>query len=155
MANNELLDKVMDQIESHRDRWDQGYWRTPEAEVADQDGRPYLPVDCHTSFCFAGWACQLGPQKAVWYNNSLLYADEHDLADDFDRVRWLRDDIEVIWPSYRARRLLGLDHQQAETLFATDMSIWDLKYYVSQIKAGATADETDRNWPGDQTIEED
>lgn len=48
--NVPLLRKVMEHIEAHPDEHDQSYWakRTP----------------CGTTFCFAGWAVQLGDPTA-------------------------------------------------------------------------------------------
>lgn len=138
MANNELLDAVMNKIESEPYNWDQDVWRTDGKVETDSEGRTYQPVDCGTSFCFAGWACQLGPEPTVWFDTMCLYANE---SDNFEMVRERKEGGQkTVGPEARAQRLLDLDADQADLLFASGAGMEELKYYVAQIKDGVAGD---------------
>lgn len=52
MFNRELADRIIEQIETHPEQWDQDVWRITKPE-------------CGTVCCVAGWACELSD---MWPN---------------------------------------------------------------------------------------
>lgn len=141
MANIELLDKVLNHIQAQPYTWDQDVWRTFgndtnfKTVTDDNKSKDVLAVDCGTSFCFAGWACQLSNEPAEWHSKTTLYANEADIEQHGDEVD-TAGGFKVIEPGYRAQRLLGLDNDQAEAMFAEGRTMEELENYIEQIKAG-------------------
>lgn len=147
MANNELLDKVMNKINEDPVHWNQSVWRTYglsddllKAIGEGYDAVHILEVDCGTSFCFAGWAIQLSGEKVQWYDTDSLYANEedHDIIADIAHDEFGNYIVDA---EYRAERLLGIDSHTSGWLFNGGNTKEDLAYYVNQIKAGKTGDD--------------
>lgn len=70
MANDQLFIDVLAQIEREPERWDQSLWR-------------FIDPACGTSFCMAGWTCELSGVK--WSNYDGGVAD-HSKLNDGERV---------------------------------------------------------------------
>ena len=126
--NTDLLDLVYKTIEADQSHWDQNHWRTGDDPTVTVNGQRELQVTCGTSFCFAGWAVQLGSEhKPRWANVVFLRADpEDDRADVVPGAIIAVDD--------RARRLLGLTAFQAASLFSGGNNLNDLKARIDRIK---------------------
>jgi hypothetical protein len=66
--NRELADRIIEQIETHPEQWDQGNWSTFSSE-------------CGTVCCVAGWACELsGIQTIPWSGVTTLEGRIKDTA---------------------------------------------------------------------------
>jgi len=121
--NVELLRLTLKQIEAEPHAWDQTNWRTQNP-------------GCGTVMCFAGWAVTLAGGN--WYSSaadahrSWLFAEEGD--DRGDLMAFTRG--VVIGARWRARRVLGLDGDQADRLFAHDNTLADLNRIVDELCAG-------------------
>ena len=132
--NAELLDAVIEQISKDKKHWDQGSWRdepisADQPDLVTERGKKVLPITCGTSFCFAGWAVQIGSEtKPKWANTYALWANSHDNLADIENG--------TITASDRARRLLGLTIEQAGALFSGSNSLREIKTYVRRIKSG-------------------
>lgn len=106
--NVELLDRTLAHIEAHPEEWDQGAWR------------------CETGLCFAGTAAVLSGAK--WLH-PLGHQQDH-----WVRGRGSQQSEPAAW---RAQRLLGLDEDQADELFAAHNTLDDLRRIVADLKAAA------------------
>jgi hypothetical protein len=125
-----LIDKVMEVIETDPDHWKQRSWRhdgdfSPERVKDQESGENVLVTSCNTSFCFAGWACQLEGAKWVTVAHVLLEPGENDGTSDYPGA---------ISASQRATRLLGLTRYEAEDLFAPGNSLGQVRDIVAGIK---------------------
>lgn len=106
--NIELLDQTMAHIEAHPREWHQRHWR------------------CGTGMCFAGHAATLAGGQ--WVTG----------PDDFMSEYLAGDSVgDVEWAPVRAARLLGLDEDQSDYLFAGSNTIEDLRRIVAELKAEA------------------
>lgn len=107
VPNQHLILWVLDAIDANPDRWDQTVYRETN-------------TGCGTSFCFAGWACELS--GGLWIGNGyFLVPDEYD---DPKQILWTvfrRDGVSHrvrgIACSDRARRLCGLTPAQQHSIF--------------------------------------
>ncbi len=98
--------------------WDQRFWR------GQADG------GCGTAMCFAGWVCQINGgrwlEDACATNGDRLVPE----ADDDPRDMYGPDGIMA---GDRAQRLLGLNHEQADVLFAPENDLDDLRDQVAYL----------------------
>lgn len=98
--NRELLVQTLAQVLLHPEQHDQAWWRR---------------INCNTTMCFGGWACQLaGGQWATVGNltDTLIATD-----DDLKRNVYTFEGVRVVDASTRAQRVLGLTEEQADELF--------------------------------------
>lgn len=106
--NAVLLRKVLQQIETHPETWDQRTWR------------------CGTAMCFAGWTAQLAGGR--WIGDTpLLHAEECEPSHD------ALDGTNAVHPYPRAARLLGLTTDQADALFAGDLDLDGIRHQVAEL----------------------
>ena len=142
MANIELLDLVMKTIEKDPIHWYQGDWRV---QVTDNGIRSWIPSpivrrgkqqvykpDCHTAFCFAGWACELSGEPTDWSGSSSLWANEYDFPGETPDPEVLK--MRRVSVSQRAQRVLDLDPWEARTLFNGTNTLIDLRRKIAAIK---------------------
>lgn len=111
--NVELLDRVMAQIESDPDHWNQAFWAQRET----------YHTECGTAYCCAGWTVKLARPdlRFIWQG---LDADTVE-----DPATGLSGGVSDI-----ARRLLGLTVSEADQLFEGDNTLADLQRIVREIK---------------------
>lgn len=109
--NVDLLRQTMDEILAHPEQHNQSRWA--------------IQTDCGTAYCFAGWACKLSGLEAD-FANSNSYPWEAAAG-----ISHLLSDGTVI--AHEAARLLGLNEETADTLFAACNTTADLKHYVDEI----------------------
>lgn len=129
MINHDLLDKTLHAIETAEAfkaegltqdyGWNQASW-----------GRHYtenmvVAVGCHTSFCFAGWACHLAGEALVPRRTGRVVADMAVL--DHGMTYSIAD---------RAAELLGLNAVQAGDLFDAGNTLTDLREIVEDLHEG-------------------
>lgn len=128
-ANIHLLDLVVKTIESDLEHWDQLSWRTNTSRRVPVEGNVYeLPIECDTSFCFAGWAIQLGSEeRPQWASEGTLYVTSEEAKTN--------DGSLTISASERATNLLGLSGGTASRLFSANNTLPTIKRIVSEIKA--------------------
>lgn len=109
-----LLRQTLEQIETHPETWYQNAYR------------------CNTGMCFAGWAAELAGGK--WLSSpggavsDLLIAEPDDGEDAL-----YRGDVLSIDASARAKRVLGIDEDQAEDLFAAGNDLDELREIVTDL----------------------
>lgn len=115
MINVDLLDRTLAHVEAHPDEWNQ------------------LTYRCESGLCFAGWAAVLAGGRWVEPEkySSVLVAEEGD--PDEDRLHTSGS----VHAHDRAQRVLGLDGDTADDLFAAGNDIHDLRRIVAEIKATA------------------
>jgi hypothetical protein len=116
-----LLDEAIDQISmqavSPQGEWNQGEWR------------------CESGMCLAGWVAQLGGGKWAFPADSsysdLMVPDGDDSSDDIYDYSFMGN---LVHCENRARRLLGLDAEEAEEddkgnhgLFDGDNTLEDIR----------------------------
>ncbi len=113
--NAALLRKTLEHIEAHPETWKQDYWR------------------CESGLCFAGTACDLdGGEWALpgqgtnpgWAE--LLVAREGEPGDETWCVTPNR-----VHARTRAQQILGITEAEAETLFAPENTLDDLREHVA------------------------
>lgn len=105
------LEDTLAFIETHQEQWYQGCWGHQR--------------ECGATHCFAGWALVLaGDDDFDWPENPNL-----ELANMADGSL-IQDEAAMV---------LGLNEEQASTLFLGSNSISDLKRKISLIKLGLTA----------------
>lgn len=92
--NAELAYKVLDHIDAHPEQHYQQWWLRQS--------------ECGTQACFAGWACILSGDKPLMPSNP-------ELGDQFDDVELPDGSRDFV--SDRARRLLGIEEYDADSLF--------------------------------------
>lgn len=109
--NVELANRVLEHIQSHMTKWNQGDWgvKTP---------------DCGTAYCFGGWAVALtdGEGFFEWAKDEYI-----------PRKRYLLNITEV---RLRAMQLLGLNGDQADLLFSGGNDMDDIEVVLEGIKNG-------------------
>ena len=129
--NVELLQLVLKTIEADQSHWNQNYYcQVAGRRERNAKGQLFYPITCHTAFCFAGWAVQLGSQETpVWADSYYLFADQHDDPGDVCGG--------LIGASARAKNLLGLSYDQSESLFYAGNNINDLKEIVNRVIEGS------------------
>jgi hypothetical protein len=116
MANIELLDKIIAQIEAHPELWDQKTWARP----ADSG--------CGTAYCVAGWAAELtlpGPLK--------IHTGE--FTGDFTDANGVEHD----WRDY-GREALGLQYFQVDPLFSGANTLDRIKELRDALAANPNVD---------------
>lgn len=132
--NVDLLEKTYAYIEANPQHWNQGTWR------------------CKTGMCFAGWAASLaGGEWVVETNEGRhnlaggFYAAEDYLVpepgDEERDIRTIYLDSKTLRATHvqdRARRLLGLEHDEAEALFSGDNDLDNIRDEIDEIKASVT-----------------
>ena len=128
--NTELLNLVVKTIEADPAHWDQNYYRTvfgDERKTVDSyQGQLFRPVTCNTSFCFAGWAIQLGSVSTPhWVDSYYLLAEPSD-----DPAELMGG---IVSACARAQKLLGLTAEQAEDLFHATNSLGEIKTMVAKM----------------------
>jgi hypothetical protein len=106
----DLLDQVMDHIETHPEEWGQGAWV------------------CGTTACVGGRTCLLSGDMPVLYP---IGATGRMRADSVLTSDGVTCDI-----GYRAEKLLGLTSDQADRLFWGANTLDDVRSMVRQIKGG-------------------
>lgn len=116
MANNDLLQRTLAQIEAHPETWNQNRWARRTA--------------CGTAYCFAGTALALTypDMRPVYFNNSL--ATNEVVLNPGAEVR------EHVYVRDHAMRLLDLDDMDAGELFHEDNTLDDLRLMVADLIAG-------------------
>lgn len=127
--NIELLDLVLKTIETDRRHWCQRVWRTmiDSARLHRPGKVDEIQVTCGTSFCFAGWAVQLGSETTpVWLDTGYLEANEHD-----NPLHITGGTVSV---AARATRLLGIDYHSANALYDGGNSLPTIRRMVHEIK---------------------
>lgn len=126
--NVELLEEIMSYIEAHPQTWNQANWYVnvdPETgsqkhfwrieEVTEQNS-------CGTSFCFAGHVALREGFPAPPLENG---------------VEWEREVSDLTWGEsvdVFAEKVLGIDPEQAEALFAGENTMADLRNMVTALK---------------------
>ncbi len=112
--NTQLLQEVVDYIETHPEEWDQDSWANKGT--------------CGTTLCFAGTTALLDPQvEFIWMNRGEYSVAIDIVKDDGD---W--DEIEEY-----AQRRLGLTNREAYTLFHyTRTDLEQLKLTIKNIVNG-------------------
>lgn len=152
--------KVLDLIETHPDLHEQEAWAT----VVDEDGVPINRPDsvrtldqakelglgaCNTAGCFAGWTAALDGHTVgtvddlagVLIEESLALGMTVEMRQPFwstdPRDAYLHATGDTLDAENYARKALGLDHYQAETLFAGSNSRADIRRYLSDWTDGA------------------
>jgi hypothetical protein len=118
MANADLLQRTLAQIEAHPDAWNQHNWA--------------LRTDCGTSYCFAGWAVTLTHPTA-----RPVFIVGHPVAnaivlnpDTENAEEWQIADL--------AAHLLQLRTDEADELFDEDNTLDTLRDMVADLVAGAS-----------------
>lgn len=120
--NRPLLLRTVAHIRENPDTWNQALYR------AEDRG--------HMIGCFATWACQLA--GGIWYGLICLEAEP---ADEPRHV-YRSGGVGVIDVELRARRVLGLSHDQAADLFNPSNNLAYLEQAVRELCDG-TAPVTD------------
>lgn len=163
--NMELIEDILDTIKNDPKHWNQGAWVSdldgdpvaPDVLATDTEGRPFIPVDCGTAMCFAGWA--------VHKTGGLFLSDEYVLYDravdtDVDGESdvvgftvWVEDGEEPdgermvdvlgipVW--LRAKKLLGLTSGERLNLFDGNNGLEQIEEVVADIRDRATATTTE------------
>ncbi|MEV4093849.1 hypothetical protein [Streptosporangium saharense] len=111
--NTDLLRRTLEQIENHPETWCQADYR------------------CGSGMCFAGWTCQLA--GGTWAADSEAPLGECLIAEPDEEETFTHDDLLLISAHTRARRLLGLDEQQADELFYGRNTPADLRRMVTEL----------------------
>ncbi|MEU4577461.1 SGNH/GDSL hydrolase family protein [Nonomuraea sp. NPDC023979] len=117
-TNVVLLRQVLAHIEQHPKTWVQKEWR------------------CRTGMCFAGWAADLSGGRwatdADHWLSRYLTPEADDRPDDVVE----RDEIgSVVDVEDRAKRVLGLDMRQADSLFHGGNDLSDIRDAVTELAA--------------------
>ncbi|MET0426648.1 MAG: hypothetical protein ABW046_22465 [Actinoplanes sp.] len=110
MANIELLDKIITQIEEHPELWNQGVWAAP--------------TECGTAYCVAGWAASMTLAGPLELHGSMFI--------DADGVRH-------VWATYGAD-VLGITDSQADELFNGGNDLETIKEMRDALAANPGAD---------------
>lgn len=108
MANVELMERVLSQIESNLERWNQYVWREPQT------------TECGTAMCFAGWTAEIA--GIPWASDTPWTAEYMHVLMDGQRVG--------VWEA--AQKALGLDDDEANDLFDANNSIETLRMIVAR-----------------------
>lgn len=115
--NAPLLRQVLAHIEAHPESWHQDHWR------------------CSTGMCFAGWTAELSGGK--WADGPSSFLSAYlipEVGDDPDRVQVDGGlGFDVIAADDRARRLLGLDVDDAARLFEGGNRLGDIRRIVADL----------------------
>lgn len=109
--NLDLLRRVLRQIDSDPDRWNQYTW-----------GCRAAAPQCGTSYCVGGWACVLAKQSLVWDESQAYHVERDGKHCDIHDV---------------ARDLLGLTGLEADTLFDCHNKRGDIEHIAQRIAARA------------------
>lgn len=104
MANIELLDRIIAQIEAHPELWDQGTWARP--------------TECGTAYCVAGWVAELTLPLPLAIRNAVIDTEFVDFRDASGAGH--------DWDTY-GREALGLNGDQAEEMFASSNDLTRIK----------------------------
>ena len=116
MANIELLDEVMEVIETYPEDWDQDAW----------------VAQCGTAFCFAGHAAIRS--HPMWFLEIKEDPFNHEY---FYTQSMLDENREYAGPIKEvAQKALDIDWTFANQLFNADTSITALRRIVARIKSG-------------------
>lgn len=110
MPDFELMDRVLDQITNHPQRWDQATWRRPTGN------------ECGTAMCFAGWVADLS--GAEWYSNTA------------GSVEFSKVDVggEPVWVDEYATAVLGIKPWEAQHLYESSNTLDDIREIVEDLK---------------------
>lgn len=120
--NIELLKQVRDKIMSTPDAYDQMVY-----------GRPDHTAPCGTACCIAGWACVLGGKLSIEEIRRANPSDDK----NYEIINTISD---------IAQELLGLDEEEAETLFAIEPEgEWD---YYDDVREGGWPEPFASQWGG-------
>lgn len=114
--NKKLLLKTLAYIKAHPEEHNQEYYR------------------CETGMCYAGWAITLAGGKWA-FPVSGDYSDRYVIAntqDNPDHV-FLDHGLQVINPSDRAERLLGITEIEGCRLFEWENTIEDIERIVNEL----------------------
>jgi hypothetical protein len=105
---DDLLDAVIDFLEGHRERWNQGEWISHDDDTVPVSA---ATVHCGTRGCVAGWGLLLTGHtlspKANVLAGPIVAADKESDPNHFGTV----------YADFAAQRLLGLDEWEAGLLF--------------------------------------
>jgi hypothetical protein len=107
MPNIELLEQTLETIKANPKHWDQGVWR------------------CSTGMCFAGWAAQLAGGQWVDDSSDSLVPEVGDVTG-----AWTRP----VSAEERAMRVLEIEEEDADWLFAGCNTLEMIEGYVLQLK---------------------
>lgn len=120
--NADLLKRTLAHIEAHPGDWEQANWR------------------CSSGMCFAGLAVDL--DGGVWVSGPESYGRDMVVADAGDLLDHVHYDVHAsptVTAETRARRILGLTQDQADTLFSPINDLDDLRTAVAELCAEAEA----------------
>lgn len=116
--NVPLLQQTLGYIEAHPQTWEQRTYR------------------CGTGMCFAGWASELAGGKWLTSDPDDDYA-EYLLAEPGEPFAQERQGTLTVSVESRARRVLGLDEEQADDLFYGYNNRDDMRSIVAGLCAEA------------------
>lgn len=145
-VNVPLLRKVLDQITSHPDSWDQGSWASyalPEDRYGLSDALPFASelcrnaedfpegvlldetvLSCGSAFCVAGWAVQFTGHTMVTDSEEVNYAETYGSRRVYafwvDSVGKSGNPVAI---SEQARHELGLSLAEARALFGASNTL--------------------------------
>lgn len=144
MANNALLDEVMEHIEAHKELWHQGSWfrlfvngwsiEAIDAMLREDPDKP----PCGTAGCFAGNACLLSGYVPAFSASNKQGWSEY-LQTDYVRLPE-QDNGDKRLAYIVAQGLLGIDTATGTRLFDADNNLDDLREMVAHIKAYGNLD---------------
>lgn len=138
MANVKLLDQVMKHIEHNEHLWNQGYWATITVNGwSGEELKKFLLDDpqnpvCGTQRCFAGHAVAFSGWTPIFEISEYTAADYLEAGVSADYCVNKESDRRRI--PQLATELLEIDDRTADTLFAPNNSLDDLRRMVAYIK---------------------
>lgn len=122
------------------------YWDNRPGKVIDP-----TKVDCGTVACFAGWTVTLAGDKILlpyWLFNTDGSIDVEEVdgwGQDIPVNQVVTDDNQATTIAARAQELLGLNYDQADTLFSASNTVEDLRRGVLMLLNGEEL--PDYLWP--------
>lgn len=126
--NVELLDEIMSYIEAHPRTWNQANWYV-NVDPEDGSTKHFWRIEevteqnsCGTSFCFAGHVALREGFPAPPLQNGVEW--EREVSGE----RW-GEAVDAF-----AEKVLGIDPEQAEALFAGENTMADLRNMVTALK---------------------
>jgi hypothetical protein len=128
MANAQLLERTLENIETNPKTWRQGAYAIQSP-------------DCGTAYCYAGHAVALADPDAVFQFNPSGYGSALAVSVTTGSAR----SPEVRTISAYAQELLEIDESDAQVLFDAANTLHDLRSMVAALVAGDSLDELDRD----------
>ena len=147
--NIELMDQMLETLRKFPERHDQGWWLSAtddNVEGLKRDEQGVITVDCGTTMCAAGWVSHLAGGQ--WVDTGRLLAENDDDQDDItkndivtvyaDNDYWhpIHRRFDTVTAYARAKRLLGLNDDEANSLFYVAGDLEGVEEVAAAIKQG-------------------